>query len=175
MKFFIDIVDACNIRCTSCIRGQQAIKNSNNRMGFSLFEKIMLKAKQNGVDSVDLYNWTEPFLHPDIEKFVSEVKKYDLPLSLSSNLSLKSTPQLIDPLKAGVDTLHISVSGFRNETHQINHIGSDINIVKKHLQEIAEKKSHFAHDCKIFVKYLEFDYNKDEIAEFEKFVSSIGL
>nr|WP_148224026.1 hypothetical protein [Sediminispirochaeta smaragdinae] len=100
-------------------------------MEFSLFEKILLKAKQNGATSVELYNWTEPFLHPDIKKFVNEVKKYELPLFLSSNLSLRSIPQLIDTLHAGVDILYVSVSGFTNKVHQINHVGSDINVVKK--------------------------------------------
>jgi hypothetical protein len=140
-------------------------------MEFSLFEKIILKAKQNGATSVELYNWTEPFLHPDIKKFVNEVKKYELPLFLSSNLSLRSIPQLIDTLHAGVDILYVSVSGFTNKVHQINHVGSDINVVKKHLQTIAKER----YNCKVIVKYLHFNYNSDEIEKFRKFAESLGL
>ncbi len=73
MLYYIDIVDACNLRCQTCPRGLRMMKNSGEKMSFSEFKKILAKSKKNGASVVGLYNWAEPFLHPEITRFVKEI------------------------------------------------------------------------------------------------------
>jgi len=175
MLYYIDIVDACNLRCRTCVRGQRKMKNSQERMTLIEFKKILAKIKENGATIVGLFNWTEPFLHPEIHKFVEEIVVNDLRCILSSNLALSNMSALNDTLNAGVSELSVSVSGFTNEIYQINHSGGDVEVVKQNLTAISKYLSISNLGINVYVKYLEFDYNKDEIAVFKKFSESLGL
>ncbi len=175
MLYYIDIVDACNLRCRTCVRGQRKVKNSQEKMSFSRFKKIVVKAKEKGATTVGLYNWTEPFLHPEINKFVKEVVDNNIHCVLSSNFSLSEMSTLIDTLEAGVSELSVSVSGFTNDIYQINHSGGDIEVVKRNLTDLAQYLSGSSLDIKVYVKYLEFDYNREQISAFREFSESLGL
>lgn len=175
MLYYIDVVDACNLRCRTCPRGNGTLKNKEGIMELDLFKRILNKAMDNGAGAFGLYNWTEPFLHPELPEFVHEIRNNNTFCSLSSNLSLKTMPHLVDTLKAGVGYLQVSVSGFTNKVHQVNHRGSDIEIVKKHLQTISDSMTSFEHDIRIEVKYLVFDYNQEEIELFKDYSTKLGL
>ena len=175
MLYYIDIVDACNLRCPTCIRGRRELENTSSRMSLNKFKNILAKAKDNGAKTIALYNWTEPFLHPQLPDFVDEIKGQGLSCILSSNLSLKRIPRLEDTLKAGPSSFQVSISGFTNEIHTINHKGGDIRIVKEHLLQISKMLPGIDHNIKVTVKYLVFDYNRSQIDDFKYFVENIGL
>lgn len=88
----IDTVNVCNLDCATCIKPDWA--ESSDRMSFELFQKILDKLQIIGIRQVELYNFTEPFLNPEIYKFMAEVKKRGLTLGISSNLSLPHIPKL---------------------------------------------------------------------------------
>lgn len=171
-RVFIDIVNACNLRCPECIRGTRTMPNSNAEMPFELFQKICYKLKAEKYKTVELYNWTEPFLHKTIHIFIAEAKRIGFEVVLSSNLSLKKIPLLIDAFDAGLDRLDVSVSGFTNEMQQIYHRGSDIEIVKGHLKNIAQ---HPKYAKKTSLKLLNFGYNTQSLIVFAEFVSKYGM
>lgn len=176
MLYSIDIVDACNLMCRTCPRGWGEMKNTPNKMSVKTFRAILQKAVKNGCTAVELFNWTEPFLHPELPTFVKEVRSLGLPCDISSNLSLKNIPHLIETLRSGVSSLSVSVSGFTNDVHQINHKGSNIETVKNHLLTISKNKRALGGSVNnVTVKYITFDYNKDEIPIFEKYAKSLGL
>ena len=175
MLYYIDIVDACNLRCRTCVRGQRKMKNSKEKMSFSEFKEILAKAKEKGATVIGLYNWTEPFLHPEIAEFVKEIVDNDMHCVLSSNLALPDMTSLIDTLDAGVSELSVSVSGFTNDIYQTNHKGGDVAVVKRNLTIISKYLLESSKDIDVCVKYLEFDYNKEEINVFKEFSESLGL
>jgi sulfatase maturation enzyme AslB (radical SAM superfamily) len=97
----------------------------------------------------------------------------DIFLGLSSNLSLKNIPNLKQVLFSGVDELLVSVSGFSQKVHEIYHKGSDINVVKKHLEYIASFMNEMS--TRVAIKYLDFGYNKEEIPLFNQYASKHGF
>lgn len=173
-SIYIDLVDACNLSCPTCPRGLRLMPNSPGRMDVELFTKIMRKAARLGLQYSGLFNWTEPFLHPDIAQFTRLVKKHGLTCILSSNLSLPSIPDLIPALE-NCDHLIVSVSGFYQRTHSINHRGSNIKVVKKHLAEIAQAKSDGKINTFVEIRYFNFDYALPEFDLFKKFAELLGL
>ena len=42
---WIDIIDACHLRCPTCIRGVRGIENSGRKMPLEMFEQIIAKVK----------------------------------------------------------------------------------------------------------------------------------
>lgn len=172
---YIDIVDACNLSCKTCFRGQRLIKNTRHVMDFRLFSSIIEKARSESIKYIHCYNWTEPFLHPDIMRFVKKINKEGLQCCLSSNLSLKNIPNLTNILRSGVDDLIVTVSGFTQEIHSVNHSKSNIDNVFKNLEKISKIHATIPIPTTIDIHYLEFDYNKHEIDPFRRYALDLGF
>lgn len=88
--FYNDVVGSCNLRCPSCPVGNSADNvNARGMMSPSTLDRILKKAVSGcEVTCVNLFNWTEPLLHPRIDEMVSVVKKYRIPCSVSTNLNI---------------------------------------------------------------------------------------
>jgi len=66
-SFNIDIVDTCNLRCVICPRGVYYKDNTSDRMDLGLFNRLLDKiSSECECKYISLYNWTEPFLHPEL-------------------------------------------------------------------------------------------------------------
>lgn len=175
---YIDTTNACQLKCQTCIRGIGGLKNTKDIMPLELFEKCICKAITEGYGAVGLYNWTEPFLNENLPEYIAIVKKHGLYCMVSSNLSLnpdKFFPRIEGSLVAGIDHLHVSVSGCEEGIYTINHRGGNINYVKQNLERIAKLKAKGAIKSKISLRLIKFDYNVDEEIKLQTYASSLGL
>ena len=175
---YIDIIDKCNLRCPTCVRGTQLLKNTASSMPLDLFEKLVAKAKSEGYDTIGLYNWIEPFLCKDLDAFIKITKAADLECELSSNLSLKPSSYfetIQRALREGVDRLTVSVSGFHQETYEINHVGGNIAWIKENLEQIALLKKQSLIHTKVFLRLIQFDYNAVEEPLLRDYARSLQL
>jgi len=173
LESYIDIVDTCNLACATCYRGRS--RGTANKMTLEIFCKILDRLKAANYSTIGLYNWTEPFLHPDLLSFVQEVKKRSFGCSLSSNLALPNLPQLIEVLDAlnpdDGDHLLVSISGMSQSVYEINHRGGNIETVKKNIQIASQSKNKRI----IRLKFLQFSYNLDEMHEMIEFCKQQGI
>ncbi len=96
MLFYIDILNTCNLKCIFCASGRGVQKRTNDLMSIELFDRITDKILHEAEDPIiGLYNWTEPFLHPDIGSFFQLLCDKKIKYTVSSNLSL---PNIKDKL-----------------------------------------------------------------------------
>lgn len=169
----LDIADACNLHCPGCPRGKREMANTQNKMSISSFEQIIVKAAKFGFSSIQLYNWTEPFLCNDLYAYISLAEKYGLMTHLSTNLSVPEIPHLSDVLYTGNGVIMVSVSGFTQAVHGIYHRGSDIEVVKNRLRYISScyQKKPFARN--VYVKFIDFGYNSKEISLFQSWIGTL--
>jgi|GEM_PF-5927652 len=171
----VGLVDSCNISCMNCSRRFRTPENiPGNVMSRETFNRILDKAVHIGFDTISFIHWSEPFLHPEVGDFSSDCKARGLNLLLSTNLSLPKIPALIPTLRNCTEFM-VSVSGFTQEMHSRNHRGSDISIVKKHLETIAEAKRRHQMSGKLYIKYLDFGYNHEEVEPFRKYAEDLGI
>jgi MoaA/NifB/PqqE/SkfB family radical SAM enzyme len=173
---YVDLIDACHMRCPTCVRGTRILPNTSRRIPIELFERIVRKAKTEGYDSVGLYNWTEPFLNPQIPRYIRIVKALNLACDVSSTLSFSGRLPLIEQaLRAGLDTLIVSVSGYTQETHQINHRGGILSLVKENLEHISRMLTTEEIKTKVVLRFLKFAHNLSEEALVEDYARRLGL
>jgi organic radical activating enzyme len=174
----IDIIDKCNLRCPTCARGTRLIKNSQKSMSIDLFKKIVEKAKEEGYDCISIFNWTEPFLAKNLPDYVSAVKAFGLNCNVSSNLSLnprKYFDTIERTLRAGIDHLTVSVSGYSQAVYEINHIGGTLSWVKENLERIGQLSREGIIGARIVLRLIEFDYNVREGQVLKDYANSLGV
>ena len=175
MILYIDLINKCNLRCRTCPRGTGNMHSSNEYMSLELFKKIVEKSRKEQFDCIGVFNWTEPFLVENLYEYMEVIKQSNLTSWLSSNLSIPNIKNLEKTLCSGVDSLFVTVSGHDNNTHQINHVGSDINIVYDNLKKAAKIKQDNQLNMQIVLRMLDFPYNKHSAVDLAKFAKSIGI
>jgi len=133
--YFIDVVGTCNLKCPSCAVGNMPALFSKGLMSPDTLKDVLAKIAREteGKERVfiDLYNWGEPLLHPEIGDIIRIVKEAGFGCGISSNLV--AGKNLAAAVKAEPDYIRISLSGYHNETYQETHAGGDINLVKAHM------------------------------------------
>lgn len=173
-NIILDIIDACNLACRTCPRGIRQMPNSRKVMDYDLFTKIIDRISLYGSKIVCLYNWTEPFLCKEIEKYLKYIKNKGLYTQLSSNLSFPHWKHIIPSLKY-CDRLIVSVSGFTQEIYKINHYGGNVNKVKRNLEMIADAIQKKKISTDVEIRFFMFDYSAHEYPLFEAFASKLHL
>ena len=174
MLLYVDIIDACHLKCPTCPRGVRAFPNTSKKMSLGMFREIVAKAKEDGAYRVDLFSWMEPFLCPNLHEYIEVVKNAGLPCGVSSTLSLRRIRNFEAAL-ALTDVLTISISGFSQEIYQINHVGGRVEWVKQNLKTLAELKRNGGTAVGATLRMLMFDYNRGEEAQLRELADATGI
>lgn len=170
---YIDIINACNLKCQSCPRGLRIMENTNEHISLTKYKKMLeIIEKQAVIKNLGLYNWSEPFLHPDIIDILKLSREFKHNIWVSTNLNYPIY-KLLASLEY-IDYLYISLSGFKDETHKINHKGGNINIVKKNL-EILERYTFGRKKPHIYIRFLDFGYNNEEVERMREFIENLNF
>lgn len=170
----IDIVGTCNLRCPSCPVGNVST-NPSGLMSFDLFARILEKARRDyAVEIVYLFNWTEPFLHPELPAFVSHVRAQGLPCGLSSNLN--NVKNLAAVIAARPNAIRISLSGFTQEVYGQTHKGGDVERVKQNMALLrAEIDRQGATEIGVHVYYHKYRHNQHEVAPMREYAERLNF
>jgi len=172
----IDIVDSCQLECIYCARGIGWMKNSKRDMDLDTFQLVIKKAKDFKINVIDIGNWAEIFLKKDAYKYMEILRDNDIfQAGALSNFSFAKIQNFDNFLESGFSKLYVSVSGFTQETYEKYHKGGNLEYVKRNLEYASNYKIKHNINGDIIVRYLHFNYNNDEIIEFEKYAYQLGL
>lgn len=170
MQFFIDVVGACNLRCPSCPVGNSERGNVLGVMSPDLLDRILEKAvTECKVSLVGLYNWTEPFLHPQLEKLVNVVNKYRVDCAVSTNLNLNKIDRYRKVLEQNPRRLRVSLSGFDQEKYSLTHAGGFADNVMRNLETLAQLKKETSSTTIIQVAFIRYLSNLDQVDKVKSF------
>lgn len=174
MLLYVDVIDACHLKCPTCVRGVRAFPNTAKKMSISLFRQIVEKAKRDGAFRVDLFSWTEPFLCQNLDEYLATIKECDLPCGVSSTLSLRNI-RCFEAALRHMDELTISMSGFDQDIYGINHKGGNVEWVKANLERLSALKAAGSTCVDATIRMLMFDYNREEEPRLREYAAKLGL
>ena len=106
---------------------------------------------------VCLYSWGEPFIHSALPELIAEVKLRGYVAAISSNLN--HVRNLDEVLRAGVDEITVSLSGFSQPVYGQSHVGGDIETVKRHMADLSEALDRTGSAARVFVHYITYRHN----------------
>ena len=153
--YTIDIVGTCNLRCASCAYSIDGQKASKGLMSLEDFKLVInkIKSEVSIVTHVSLYNWGEPFLHPELNKIINYLHDNGIATAVSSNLSIASGEQIKKVIRSSPEYLKVSLSGYYPDVYDTTHAGGDINLVKSNLYRIRYFIDKFGVDTLVDVNY----------------------
>lgn len=157
----VESTSLCNAKCIMCSHYYKDIKEGSH-LAFSTSNE--LNEVLPYVETVMLHGIGEPFLNPEIIKWLDFYKSYDVHLSTFTNMSIL-TPAILSAIGRSFSALHISCDGCSEETFE--HIRGNlkysmfVNNVKKLRSTYPELKLHMhtvamrqnLHELKSFVGF----------------------
>ncbi|KJZ39630.1 radical SAM protein [Pseudomonas sp. B21-040] len=173
MNMFIDIVGACNLSCPSCPMGNSENNNFKKAMPLEMFSKIVEKAKQEGIYSIHLYNWTEPLVHPRVGEFIQIVNAAGLRSGISSNLNIGKN--LEKAMMAEPSCFRVSLSGFHQKTYEQGHAGGDIEVVKQNMIKLHDLKRQHNLNTQVEIFYHRYLDNFEDEGLMREFSERLGF
>lgn len=175
----IEISSICNAKCTWCttgIKNRSGCKASPEFMSPQSFEKGLLYMKEQGIidenTELELYNWGEPFLNPEINEICGIIVKHGYSFHLSTNASVfrSIAPENLRTLSG----FRVSLSGFSKETYAVTH-ALDYDHVIENISKFADMLKRAGKLHCMNVSYLTYKYNCHEIYPAKEYFDKLGI
>lgn len=124
------------------------------------------------VTELELYNWGEPLLNPNINQIIEVMEQRKIKYHLSSNAySIENfSPKTLN----GLTSFRISISGITKETYERIY-GLDVERVKRNIYKLADLLEGMGKKDKLEVSYLVYRFNVNEILEAKKVFKGIRV
>jgi organic radical activating enzyme len=161
--FVIDIVGTCNLRCPTCPVGNSP-ERPKGFMKLEMFERIIEKIRRESPvpnPQINLYNWGEPLLHPQLPAIITILRRAGMRSCLSSNLNIKRGLEAV--IAAEPDELKISLSGFSQQTYSRAHTRGNLDLVKTNMRLVRAYADDYGVATKIWVGHHIYRSNQQDI------------
>ena len=134
----IEPVNVCGLKCPSCPTGRREIKPNKDVLTAERLQRYLEAiSKEVAIDYVNLFNWSDPLLHPDIPSLIKAAREF-APTSISTT---GNAPEIdVDALvEAKPDRIIVAVSATTQELYKIAHTGGRLERAIKLLDALKGK------------------------------------
>jgi len=138
-KYFIDPINVCNLRCPLCPTGRGVLARSRGRMTLADLKQIVHEIAPYAY-RVELYNWGEPLLHPDIFDMIKYISQQRIMVGLSSNLNILDANKAQQLVDSGLAQLVVSIDGATQESYAAYRHQGKLDDVLSNLQLLLETR-----------------------------------
>lgn len=171
----IDPLNYCNLRCPVCPTGRGTLGRHRGKMPMELFQAIVDEISDR-VFFLNLYNWGEPLLHPQIFDMVEYAASKGLSVRISSNLNSMTLEQARLMVESGLEELLVNLDGATQETYAIYRVGGSLARVVENIREITRVKKRFNTPFPLITaRVLVTKYNYDEISQIRALAWSLNV
>jgi len=172
---YLDISGICNAKCPYCLSGRYK-KSSGKFIAVEIFDQILEQlVGRKLVDKqsvLGLYNWGEPFLHPQLGDLVTKINKFELPYIFSTNASI--IPSIDRSFISGLKMIIFSMPGFSQSSYDRIH-GFRFQSILKNIKTIVDNANSVGFKGIFSIHYHVYQFNMNEIALCEAFSKRLGI
>ena len=113
--------------------------------------------------TINLCNWGEPFLNPDLPQMIEYAKQFNVVVGLSTNLNYLPDAAAEKAINAGIDIVVISIDGLTQETYSKYRQGGDIQKVFSNIEKLNYYKNKADKKTLLIWQFLINKYNEAEL------------
>lgn len=172
--YTIDPINVCNLRCPLCPTGLGILGRKRGKLSFANYTNIIDQVARYAY-KVYLYNWGEPFLHPEIFEIIKYASSRKIEVHLSSNMNHFSEEMARKTVESGLDTVLVSIDGASQEVYEKYRRKGKLDQVLQNVRLLVQEKRK-AKSSKPFItmRMLVNRYNENEIEEMRALVHELG-
>lgn len=176
LKLTFDPTNACQLKCPLCPTGLRIHDRTLGRAPVQQFQELM-DSIGDYVFFLDLFNWGEPLLNPNLEELIRIASDKKIATSISSNLSLELSDERIHQLvTSGLGQLIVSLDGTDQETYEIYRREGDFELAFNNMRRIVEVKRKLGLSRPLVNwQFLVFRFNEHQVERAHEMAAEIGV
>lgn len=168
----------CQLKCPSC-ETTKGITKDNLGAGFLSLENFKKIIDQNPwVAHIELSNWGEVFLNPNIEEMIKYAYQKSVKLSASNGVNLNTVKSAVLQYLVKYKFRHItcSIDGASQEIYQIYRINGNFDQVIENIKMINQWKQEYKTELPYLTwQFVIFGHNEHELEKAQKIAKSLNM
>jgi MoaA/NifB/PqqE/SkfB family radical SAM enzyme len=176
-KVSLEASSICQLKCEVCPTAKK--QNGIVGSGFLKYRNFKEFIKNNKfIEKIELSNWGEIFLNPEIDKIMklAYVNKIHLSAGNGTNLNTIKEKTIENLVKYSFHHLSISLDGASQETYRIYRKGGDYLNVINNIEKINfYKKKYKSKYPVLYWQYIVFGHNENEITKAEEKAKNLNM
>jgi radical SAM protein with 4Fe4S-binding SPASM domain len=162
----VEPTNICNSTCRLCPTGLGLPGREKGKMSYESFCRVIDEIKRFAY-VVDLSNWGDPLIVPDIYKMIRYAHEANLWTYVSSNLHAFHAEDAEAMVRSGLNMLNCSLHGATQETYEIYQPGKKMELVLEKIRTILEVRARLkSRTPQIQLYFVVTKYNEHQVKEF---------
>ncbi len=175
VNYFIDPINVCNLRCPLCPTGRGVLARPPGRMDLVNLKRVVHEIAPYAY-WIELYNWGEPLLHPDICEMIRYVSQRGVSVGLSSNLNRLDAQMARQLVESGLSRLVVSIDGVTQQSYAAYRRRGQLDKVLENLQLLLNARTELERQTPFIVwRMLVGKHNEHEIEDVRKLAYEMGV
>lgn len=165
----------CPLKCPCCPQSRQGFDLTRQFFQLGAYKRV-IDYFRDYADSVLLFNWGEPLLHPRLPEMISYASRNQMRSVVHSNLNFLN-PRLAERLlKSGLSELVASIDGASEDSYSLYRKGGSFRLAIDNLKYLVRRREKLGGKTpEIIWKYLVFRHNQWEIEQARAMALDIGV
>lgn len=178
-RISIDASTYCQLKCPECSTSKGIIKNGIVGTGLLSFDNFKRTVDSNpNIIEIELSNWGEIFLNPDLVKILKYAYKKNVKLTAGNGVNFNSvdsnTLEALVVYKFGY--LNVSIDGASQDTYNQYRIGGNFDKVISNIRELNKfKEKHNSIYPKLSWQFILFGHNEQEIPTVKELCKELNM
>ena len=137
----VEPANYCNLSCPLCMTTSETSSRPRSLLPFEDFRRFLDDAGDHLLLIV-LWNWGEPFLHPEIFRMIAAAKEKGILVHTSTNGNIPFDEARAEKLvDSGLDTMIFGVDGACQETYGLYRKGGDLEKVWENIRTVLRVRA----------------------------------
>jgi len=170
----IEISNRCNLNCFLCPKGRGEINRKRKDIPLDYFKDIIDEIKQKD-PYLQLWNYGEPFLHPNISKIIESIPAVFTNCDISTNGHYMNEGLAKTIVFSGITKIIFGVDGLNQKNYEKYRKGGRLEKVLQNIRTLSKIKEEYKSELKINVQFIALKHNFDQIPQLGDFFYPMGV
>jgi MoaA/NifB/PqqE/SkfB family radical SAM enzyme len=175
----LDVSTICQLKCKACWTADGLNRQGVVGWGLLKAERFERLLEENpDIRSIEIANWGEVFLNPEIVGIMEAAHRRGVRLSAVSGANLnRVTDEALEALvKYGFHHLSVSIDGTSRETYEQYRVGGNFDDVIANVRRINHYKRIYGSDLPHLTwQFIIFGHNEHELPEARRWAEELGM
>jgi len=177
-KLSLEASTVCQLNCKTCPNGSEKFKNG---VGTGFLKFIDFKTfvdKYPNIKSIELANWGEIFLNPELTSIMEYAYEKGIKLSAMNGVNFNNVDgKVLDTLvRTKFYAIAFSIDGCSQDTYGLYRINGNYEKVMENIRKLVRIKLKYnSHHPILNWQYISFGFNQPEIKKAKSIASEMGI
>ncbi len=173
----VEPTNICNLSCPLCLNVGRVGGRPPSYLDYCMYKQFIDEVGASLLLLV-MWNWGEPFLHPDIFRMISDAKAHGIIVvsSTNGNVGFENEEKAKLLVQSGLDSLIVAVDGATQATYSEYRKGGDLSKVIEGIRTIVRIRDQLGSRTPVInMRFVAMRHNEHEMNDVHQLAKDLGV